>query len=837
MKYVVEQQLKQIVRTFLRHTALAEKIKQKLFDDKSSQELRSRRHPISVLTSRVSFGRIAATLLSASSLLLSSVVMAQSVDVNKSFNPVQIQDSAPFNKSRLSIVINNTDPQKTLTQLNLTDNLPAGVVIAAPPNTSTACGATVTAAAGASSVTITDGSIPNGGFCTFQVDVVSSSASVYTNTIPAGAPLAQGEVVAQTASASLTVIRRDATPPQVTSKTFAPNSIVSGQSSQFTITLRNNNLLPLTNTNLNDSLPAGMVLASPSNATTTCNGTLNAEAGASTLGMTGATIPGDSTCTVTATVVGTTASPTPVNLINAIKPGDVTSLNGQIATPLANTGTTNGTLAVSSVPSDVLTKAFSTGSPYVGQAFTMTWTIYNNTPNAWPALAVQDNLPAGLSVYSTSPQPSSSCGGSVTAPDSGTVKLTGANLAAGRSCTITIRVVASTGTTGQVLTNTIPANTLSTNGTIIPHNPASASVSLIAPAPGTGPTLSSIVKSYVQLLAEAALTQASPLPAGHAPATVTGGLIDMTLVLNKSVPGGGVNQDLTPLHLTDDWSATAPNLSFFSLVSNSCGGTITSVAGAKTLNLDNGIIPQDANSCTIRIRLKADSVIVPAPPANGTPQSNAATGCVSAVTGNTACPGVGRISNTAPALIVGSPPLFPFKSFSPTTIPINGTSTASITIHNPSSSIRYNVAAVDTLPAELKFATPLSPAMSCSNNGPTILNYQISGKTITFLIPQLQGFAGSASAPQCSITFKVAADASATPGSAATNSILANAVTATDAAGTFDPSATNVKPADANLNFSNPLSGPQISKNFNPVTVFQRTGSGPINNNVGDRRR
>ncbi|MQR02415.1 DUF11 domain-containing protein [Glaciimonas sp. GS1] len=763
-----------------------------------------------------------AIFFSVSCVLFSNAALAQSVDVNKSFDPVQIQDSAPFNKSRLTISISNTDPLTSLSQLNLTDNLPTGVIIATPPNTSTSCGATVNATAGASSLRISEGTIITGNFCSFQVDVVSTSASVYTNTIPAGAPLAIGQVVRENASASLTVIRRNATPPQVSGKAFSPNTIVSGQTSQMTITLNNANLLPLTNTNMTDNLPAGMVLANPPNASTTCTGTIAATAGGSSLGMTGATIPGGANCTVTATVVGTAT----VNLINSMGPGSVTSLNGQVTPPLASTGTTNGTLSVTPVPSNVLTKAFSTGSPYVGQSFSMTWTIYNNTGGPWNGMAVTDNLPAGLNVYTTAPNASTTCGGSVTAPNSSTVKLSGATLAAGRSCTVTINVVAPTGTTGQVLVNTIPANSLTATNTAITQATASAQVSLIAPGPGTGPTLSSMTKTYIQLVTEASLS----LPTGHAPATVTGGAIDMSIQLNKSVPTGGVNMDLTPIHMVDSWAATAPNFHYSALVSNTCGGTVTAPANGQTLTIDNGLIPQASTSCTIRVRLIADSIITPAPPANGTPENNQAAACVSAVTGNTACSG-GVISNVAAALVVGNQPLYPAKSFNPTSIPLNGTSAATITIINPASVPRYNVSAADTLPAQLVFAAPLNPVFACSNSAGAVTTYQVSGQTITFQISRLNAFTTSATPPQCTMTFNVAAAPGVPANSVATNSILANAVTATDVNSNPDPSATNIKPADANLTISNPLTAPQVSKSFNPVTVFQYPGSGPVSSN------
>ena len=80
------------------------------------------------------------------------------------------------------------------TTADFTDSLPAGVQIAPAPNAATTCQnggapATLTATAGAPSVTLPSGAtIPAGG-CTITVDVSvpTNAAAVFTNIIPAGA--------------------------------------------------------------------------------------------------------------------------------------------------------------------------------------------------------------------------------------------------------------------------------------------------------------------------------------------------------------------------------------------------------------------------------------------------------------------------------------------------------------------------------------------------------------------------------------------------------------------------------------------------------------------------
>lgn len=71
-----------------------------------------------------------------------------------------------------------------------TDTLPGSVVIAPVPNATTTCGAgtTVTAAAGANTVTVANGNLPAGTpgdaatTCTVSVDVISDTAGTFTNT-------------------------------------------------------------------------------------------------------------------------------------------------------------------------------------------------------------------------------------------------------------------------------------------------------------------------------------------------------------------------------------------------------------------------------------------------------------------------------------------------------------------------------------------------------------------------------------------------------------------------------------------------------------------------------
>ena len=107
--------------------------------------------------------------------------------LSKSFAPNTINVNGV---STLTVILNNTDSVLNTLTAPLTDNLPAGVVIAALPNVSTTCGGTGAplATPGGTSVTLPAGrSIPIGGSCTLSVQVTGAIPGTYTNIIPGGA--------------------------------------------------------------------------------------------------------------------------------------------------------------------------------------------------------------------------------------------------------------------------------------------------------------------------------------------------------------------------------------------------------------------------------------------------------------------------------------------------------------------------------------------------------------------------------------------------------------------------------------------------------------------------
>lgn len=92
------------------------------------------------------------------------------------------------------------------------------------------------------------------------------------------------------------------------SKAFSPTRITSDGTSQLTITLNNASqpTAAVLSADLVDNLPAGLEVASPSNAATTCIGTLTAVEGSNSVTLaSGAEIPAEGSCTITVDVAAT----------------------------------------------------------------------------------------------------------------------------------------------------------------------------------------------------------------------------------------------------------------------------------------------------------------------------------------------------------------------------------------------------------------------------------------------------------------------------------------------------------------------------------------------------
>ena len=577
--------------------------------------------------------------------------------VSKSFSPVSIAKSGT---STLTITVQNNN-NAAMTGVAFTDAYPAGLVNTATPTVTatpaTCTYTTLTAAAGGNSFALTGGSIPLNTACLYTVQVTSATEGSYVNST--GAVTSTNYGIGSAASATLTV-----TPSSPTvAKSFSPATINSGATSVLTITLTNpNTSAAIIGTAFNDIYPAGMTNTNSANAATTCVGTVTASNNGNSVQLSGATIPANSSCTVT------------VNVTSVIG-GVYTNSTGTVTTANANSGiAATATLTVIGAPT--VTKAFATSPIAQGGTSVLTITLTNpNASTALSAIGFTDTYPANV-VNAAAPAAATTCpSGVVTAAAGGSsVALSGGTLAASASCTVTVTVTSSV--SGDY-TNIIPSGGVSSSA----GNSAAAAwgtLSVLYP-----PTVTKVfAPNSVALNAYTTLTITLTNPNATA---ITGA------AFTDAYP-------TTPALLTNNTGGTT---------TNTCGGTVTvdTTNPTYSLRLANGTIPANG-SCTVsynRVRVNTAGAYTNTIAVGGVTSTNAGSNTVAA----------------SDILSVGN--LGIDKAFAPSTVAAGASSTLTFTITNSTGANRVGLTFTDTYPAGLVNATPLVAGGTCvTANGGTI---------------------------------------------------------------------------------------------------------------------
>ncbi len=217
--------------------------------------------------------------------------------LSKSFSPTSISTGST---STLTFTINNPNSGNALTGVSFSDVLPSGLTVS--NSSSAACGGTLTTTS-PRTISLSGGTLAASGSCTINVTVTGAAAGSYTNVSSSVSSTASGPNTTSSGygTSSITVVD-----PPVITKDFGAVSILTNNTTSLTFTITNPNAgVSLTGVSFTDSLPGGLVVATPAGASNTC-GTLTASAGSSTVSLSNASIPAGSSCTVTLNVLGTT---------------------------------------------------------------------------------------------------------------------------------------------------------------------------------------------------------------------------------------------------------------------------------------------------------------------------------------------------------------------------------------------------------------------------------------------------------------------------------------------------------------------------------------------------
>ena len=379
-----------------------------------------------------------------------------------------------------------------------------------------------------------------------------------------------GALVASVAGAQTPAVQKGPPPLAGFTKAFSPSTIGPGSVSTLTFTITNGTGAPITELAFTDTLPGAVVIATPANASTTCDdGVVTAPAGAGTISLSDGRLGDGEACTVTVDVTADAAATvTHMNVSGALTYAELAG-----APPTASADLTVD------ITRPGFSKSFAPSSVPLGGRSTLTFTI-DNSANASFVILVgfTDNLPVGMEIASPANASTDCVGALLTAvPGTSVIALSGGLMLAGTSCTVSVDVVA---TGGGMLDNISSDLIVSGGESGLPSGKASATLDV------TFDTLH-LTKSFTD----------DPVPPGG------------TVTLEFTIDNFDRLDSATGIDFTDDLAAIlpgTPDITALGLpLTGLCpagNGTLTGSAGATFLTFSGATVAAES-SCTFTVDL------------------------------------------------------------------------------------------------------------------------------------------------------------------------------------------------------------------------------------------
>lgn len=665
--------------------------------------------------------------------------------------------------SSYTLKVANSGPQSASGPFTVTDTLPSGLAYTSGTGSNWSCNAV------AQVVTCTNNtaSLVNGASLP-DVTIIVSVAAGAPNSVSNTATASSTTLDPSISNNSATIANSVGSP--TLSKSFSTSPIAPNGTSTLTLTLTNATSNPFTGVAFTDTFPSGLTIAAAPALTNTCGGTITGgAAGNNNIGLSAGNLAANGgTCTITVVV---TAS-TPGSYANS-SGGATTAQTGAGPGAVSNTATL---VVLTPAP---ITKAFSQSPILAGGTSTLTFTITN--PNALTPLtgvAFTDTFPTapGAMVVAATPNATTNgCGTSTFSPTAGSasISFSGGLLVGGGTCTVSVNITAPTAGTYN---NTSSGVSTTNAGT---GSPASASLTVSAVVPP------SMTKAFA--------------PSAIAP----NGTSTLTFTITNPNP----STTLTGVSFTDTFPTSPGAMRVAATPSASTSGcgtpTFAPAANSASISFSGGSIVA-GGTCTVNVNITVPEVGAYANTSSAVSSTNGGTG------------------NKANATLFTLAPAVLNKTFTPSTIGTNGTSTLTFTVTNPNATTTLtNVAFSDTFPTS-PGAMKVAPAPGASTSGgcgtPTF-NPTVGSGSVSFSGGTLAG-GGS-----CTVTVNVTAPTAGTYSN--TTSTVTAANTGAGVAANATLTVVSVAPPTINKSFaSNPVAiGAPTTLTFtltnpNPSTIL-----------------
>jgi len=261
----------------------------------------------------------------------SAELRVEPLGFTKSFDPSLV---AVGGTTTAIFQITNPDPANAVAGLTFSDDLDAFVpgMIAGNTPLNDACG-TGSQVDGTSTLTLTGGTLPAGGSCSFQV-ILNVPADIapgdFTNTTTALTSTAGDTRTSAAAASAILGVQ----PAPGFTKAFSPDTVGIGEPATLTFTIDNSaSQLDASALAFEDVLPNDMNVASTPAVSNGCGGTLAAVAGTGLIQLAGGSVSQGSVCQIQVDVIANLA-------------GTLSNVSGDLTSSLGNSGTASAELTV-----------------------------------------------------------------------------------------------------------------------------------------------------------------------------------------------------------------------------------------------------------------------------------------------------------------------------------------------------------------------------------------------------------------------------------------------------------------------------------------------------------